>query len=99
MAAAAGGFRHSAEAIGVGAGLCLTSESTLVAVVGASLRVLTAGEAAGGAAAAAAAAASSAVPSASVALPSSLQLQGRAALVAPPPGAAFTAIASAPFSR
>jgi phage-related tail protein len=97
MAAAAGGFRHSAEAIGVGAGLCLTSESTLVAVVGASLRVLTAGEAAGGAAAAAAAA--SAAPSASAALPSSLQLQGRAALVAPPPGAAFTAIASAPFSR
>ena len=98
MAAAAGGFRHSAEAIGVGAGLCLTSESTLVAVVGASLRVLTAGEAAGGAAAAAAAAASAA-PSASAALPSLLQLQGRAALVAPPPGAAFTAIASAPFSR
>ena len=35
MAAAAGGFKHSAEAIGAGAGLCLTSEGTLVAVVGA----------------------------------------------------------------
>jgi hypothetical protein len=97
MAAAAGGFKPSAEAIGAGAGLCLTSEGTLVSVVGASLRVLTAGEAAGGASAAAAAAA--AAPTSASALPSALQLQGRAALVAPPPGAAFTAIASAPFSR
>ena len=95
MAAAAGGFKPSAEAIGAGAGLCLTSEGTLVSVVGASLRVLTAGEAAGGASAAAAAAASTSAS----ALPSTLQLQGRAALVAPPPGAAFTAIASAPFSQ
>ena len=87
MAAAAGGFKHSAEAIGAGAGLCLTSESTLVAVVGASLRVLTAAE--GGGVGGAHAAAS----------PAALQLQGKAALVAPPPGTAFTAIASAAFSR
>jgi hypothetical protein len=72
MAAAAGGFKHTVEAIGAGVGLCLTSESTLVSVVGASLRVLTAADGAA---------------------------SSRATLVAPPAGAAFTAIASAAFSR
>jgi len=82
-AAAGGGFKHTVEAIGAGVGLCLTSESTLVSVVGASLRVLTAAPA----------------PAEGAAAGGGASLQGRAALVAPPAGAAFTAIASAPFSR